>query len=300
MATILRSNALYTGTATLPRVDGIVHSESPALAAYKERVAAAGGEIVNESYLNESFAWAEANGVMGSAFGFSASWGIKRGTAGKVERLFGLNGLDVRLQNSGTAMATLETTGQRPVIRMGADRTYFETEAGRQLITGRRFSTHLVADLGATPSGREAPMALFRGTRTGNPPDVHVIVHAGVPGNSWRSANWTLDSPDRVLTSTARYNTVADNAAYCAYVDMDAKTSDFIVNGVSELVVNNPNQYQPLNTFTDVGITLGHYMFNDSGQTWNSQGVGFSEVWILGSCTRDQAISLSTRLGDRY
>lgn len=104
MSLILKSNTLYTGTDSFPKLEQVMTNAAESFAAYKDRVLADGGVITSESKVMSAYMFLFENNLIGRMSCCSSPYyGVKKVADGRVSKLYSLDGTDLISDLKGTA-----------------------------------------------------------------------------------------------------------------------------------------------------------------------------------------------------
>lgn len=303
MTLIIKSDAVYTGTGSLPTLASLVYTA----AKYKARVLADGGEIINSSAVDAAFAFLAANGVPARQFVVGASFGIKRSGA-SIDKLYSFDGNDmIRLANGDvgvdpvldtttygypvveqTAVTTLNNLRTKLLARVQSGDGYCFAQSARDNGADSRYPTFAgyypngvnVQPVGIIPFNGDDAMSMYWGVAP---------KAAYTPGalQSATVASIKLEGAPYAAWDGVSFHMTQSTGVCNLYVNGALKTTGTAVGGLLDL--------------RDQQLYIAHsYIEEINGTKYQYKNNQFTELWNVKDCSPAFALALSQRLADLY
>ena len=272
MSIVLKSNVVSENN--LGTYKSLIADATTELAAYKARVLADGGEIINEAETLSAFQFLISQGIYGIARIFiGAKYGMKRNASGHITKLYSLDGEDLVAFNLGVGAPVTLVNGEISFSNTIMADTSAQT-AGTIFITQSKIKARgrgLVVGVSGSriQSSSVAQNAVASFTLLDTVPNASPlwVVTLGTNSSSITATRQTGETPNQNSTHTTTSlaaTFLANSNKYAFFADNKNKQLKGYRGGVLTTFPSTANQFSNLDGF-DGYINFGGYVLNNGG-----------------------------------
>ena len=272
MSIVLKSNVVSENN--LGTYKSLTSNANTELAAYKARVLADGGEIIDEAETLSAFQFLINQGVYGIARTFiGAKYGMKRNGSGHITKLYSLDGEDLVAFNLGAGAPVTIVNGEISFSNTIMANTSAQT-AGTIFITQSKIKARgrglVVGVSGSRIQSSSVAQNMVAGfTLLDTVPNSSSLWLVALPTDGGHIAciRQTGETPNQnsiFTTTTLKASFIANGNKYTFFADNKNKQLKGYRGGVLTTFPSTANQFSNLDGF-DGYINFGGYVLNNGG-----------------------------------
>lgn len=306
MSLILKSNTKYTGSSSYPKLTQLTHTQADVFSSYKSRVLADGGEIVSDEAVLKAYNFLFNNNLIGRMSCCAAPvYGIKKNSAGRVVKLYSLDGSDMICEvfgtgeyptitednylsiNDGSTQPT--TSGNRCIVRTENKQVFNESnQIGHAFVfkpIGKRIKSTAIA------------LSKWDNWTWRDDPNINVALYDNSTENSIYGKNVVNTAEESIISHT---HASPKECAMVLRIDPSNTTDSFqlYVQGIMRRSTSgkiDPDIYStPLHVIYGGNTSISHDSYNKGIHTQ------VSCLWFVKDLYAGAAIEINNFLADNY